>query len=74
MPHQTHRQAGGPSTGPAGEGGAPARRGRGRRPADEVHRDILAAAGTVLFGEGMAGLGELGRTTGKIVLAVTDRE
>ncbi|MFH8387695.1 TetR/AcrR family transcriptional regulator [Kitasatospora sp. NPDC018058] len=33
---------------------APVRRGRGRRPADEVRRDILAAAGTLLLDEGMA--------------------
>ncbi|MFD8086395.1 TetR/AcrR family transcriptional regulator [Kitasatospora sp. NPDC059722] len=51
----TNASTTGPSTGPAGEGGAPARRGRGRRPADEVRRDILAAAGAVLLGEGMAG-------------------
>ena len=31
------------------------RRGRGRRPADEVRREVLAAAGEVLFEEGMAG-------------------
>jgi AcrR family transcriptional regulator len=31
------------------------RRGRGRRPADEVRREVLAAAGEVLFDEGMAG-------------------
>lgn len=37
------------------EGGAPIRRGRGRRPADEVRRDILSAAGTLLFDEGMTG-------------------
>ncbi|MER5202424.1 TetR/AcrR family transcriptional regulator [Streptomyces sp. NPDC002825] len=36
------------------DGDAPVRRGRGRRPADEVRRDILAAAGTLLFDEGMA--------------------
>ena len=30
------------------------RRGRGRRPADEVRADILAAAGALLFDEGMA--------------------
>lgn len=33
---------------------APARRGRGRRPADDVRRDILSAAGTLLLSEGMA--------------------
>ncbi|WBP84587.1 TetR/AcrR family transcriptional regulator [Kitasatospora cathayae] len=33
---------------------APVRRGRGRRPADEVRRDILSAAGTLLLNEGMA--------------------
>ncbi|MEV6212938.1 TetR/AcrR family transcriptional regulator [Kitasatospora sp. NPDC051914] len=43
----------GTSTTPDGD--APVRRGRGRRPADEVRRDILAAAGTLLFDEGMAG-------------------
>ncbi|MGW3044429.1 TetR/AcrR family transcriptional regulator [Kitasatospora sp. NPDC001159] len=43
------------STSPTPEGGAPVRRGRGRRPADEVRRDILSAAGTLLFGEGMTG-------------------
>ncbi|HEY5835527.1 TetR/AcrR family transcriptional regulator [Streptomyces sp.] len=31
-----------------------ARRGRGRRPADEVRRDILQAAGNLLLTEGMA--------------------
>jgi AcrR family transcriptional regulator len=31
------------------------RRGRGRRPADQVRREVLAAAGVVLFGEGMSG-------------------
>jgi AcrR family transcriptional regulator len=31
------------------------RRGRGRRPADEVRREVLAAAGELLFDEGMAG-------------------
>ena len=41
-------------TGPAPEAVAPARRGRGRRPADDVRRDILSAAGTLLLGEGMA--------------------
>ena len=41
-------------TGPAPETVAPARRGRGRRPADDVRRDILSAAGTLLLGEGMA--------------------
>jgi AcrR family transcriptional regulator len=33
----------------------PVRRGRGRRPADEVRREVLAAAGEVLLSEGMAG-------------------
>jgi AcrR family transcriptional regulator len=33
----------------------PARRGRGRRRADEVRREVLAAAGELLFEEGMAG-------------------
>ncbi|WP_152626377.1 TetR/AcrR family transcriptional regulator [Streptacidiphilus carbonis] len=33
---------------------APVRRGRGRRPADEVRHDILSAAGTLLLSEGMA--------------------
>lgn len=32
----------------------PVRRGRGRRPAGEVRRDILAAAGALLLAEGMA--------------------
>ena len=32
----------------------PARRGRGRRPADEVRHDILTAAGALLLAEGMA--------------------
>lgn len=31
----------------------PARRGRGRRPADEVRAEVLAAAGELLLGEGM---------------------
>jgi AcrR family transcriptional regulator len=31
------------------------RRGRGRRPAGEVRREVLAAAGELLFEEGMAG-------------------
>jgi AcrR family transcriptional regulator len=31
------------------------RRGRGRRPAEEVRRDVLEAAGTLLFEDGMAG-------------------
>lgn len=43
------------STSSTPEGGAPVRRGRGRRPADEVRRDILSAAGTLLFDEGMTG-------------------
>jgi len=34
---------------------APARRGRGRRPAEQVRADILAAAGRLLLAEGMAG-------------------
>ncbi|MFF9815011.1 TetR/AcrR family transcriptional regulator C-terminal ligand-binding domain-containing protein [Streptomyces sp. NPDC014006] len=34
--------------------GAAVRRGRGRRPADEVRADALAAAGTLLLREGMA--------------------
>ncbi|MFF8596935.1 TetR-like C-terminal domain-containing protein [Streptomyces sp. NPDC015220] len=33
---------------------APARRGRGRRPADEVRADVLAAAGALLLRDGMA--------------------
>jgi AcrR family transcriptional regulator len=33
----------------------PVRRGRGRRPADEVRREVVAAAGEVLLSEGMAG-------------------
>jgi AcrR family transcriptional regulator len=33
----------------------PGRRGRGRRPAAEVRSDVLAAAGELLLGEGMAG-------------------
>ncbi|MDP9844691.1 TetR/AcrR family transcriptional regulator [Streptosporangium lutulentum] len=32
----------------------PARRGRGRRPADEVRREVLRAAGELLLAEGMA--------------------
>lgn len=32
-----------------------ARRGRGRRPADEVRQEVLAAASELLFTEGMAG-------------------
>ncbi|MEU6973765.1 TetR/AcrR family transcriptional regulator [Kitasatospora aureofaciens] len=43
------------SSSPAAEGASSVRRGRGRRPADDVRRDILAAAGTLLFTEGMAG-------------------
>ncbi|MER5434937.1 TetR/AcrR family transcriptional regulator [Streptomyces sp. NPDC002588] len=43
------------STSSTPEDGAPVRRGRGRRPADEVRRDILSAAGTLLFDEGMTG-------------------
>lgn len=31
------------------------RRGRGRRPAEDVRREVLDAAGTLLFEEGMAG-------------------
>ena len=42
-----------PDTTPAPETTAPARRGRGRRPADDVRRDILTAAGTLLLDEGM---------------------
>ena len=44
------------SNGPVPEAtaAAPARRGRGRRPSDDVRRDILSAAGTLLLGEGMA--------------------
>ncbi|GGS17763.1 TetR-like C-terminal domain-containing protein [Streptomyces griseoviridis] len=34
--------------------GAPVRRGRGRRPADEVRAEVLAAAGALLLREGMA--------------------
>lgn len=34
---------------------APTRRGRGRRPAQEVRREVLEAAGALLFEEGMAG-------------------
>jgi AcrR family transcriptional regulator len=37
------------------EPGLPARRGRGRRPAEQVRAEILAAAGTLLLSEGMAG-------------------
>lgn len=33
----------------------PARRGRGRRPADEVRAEVLAAAGELLLREGMGG-------------------
>lgn len=33
----------------------PVRRGRGRRPADEVRREVLRAAGELLLAEGMAG-------------------
>ncbi|WP_440102607.1 TetR/AcrR family transcriptional regulator C-terminal ligand-binding domain-containing protein [Streptosporangium sp. H16] len=33
----------------------PARRGRGRRPADQVRREVLRAAGELLLAEGMAG-------------------
>ncbi|MEK8104686.1 TetR/AcrR family transcriptional regulator [Micromonospora sp. M12] len=33
----------------------PPRRGRGRRPADQVRAEILTAAGTLLLAEGMAG-------------------
>ncbi|WP_225448096.1 TetR/AcrR family transcriptional regulator [Streptacidiphilus sp. P02-A3a] len=43
-----------PSPGSSPTPQPPARRGRGRRPADEVRADILAAAGTLLLGEGMA--------------------
>ncbi|GAA5193907.1 TetR/AcrR family transcriptional regulator [Rugosimonospora acidiphila] len=35
--------------------GTPIRRGRGRRPADEVRAEILTAAGELLLEEGMAG-------------------
>ncbi|MFF3639124.1 TetR/AcrR family transcriptional regulator [Streptomyces sp. NPDC002250] len=35
------------------EGEVPVRRGRGRRPTDEVRRDILSAAGALLLDEGM---------------------
>ncbi|HEX8929384.1 MAG TPA: TetR/AcrR family transcriptional regulator, partial [Actinomycetota bacterium] len=35
--------------------GPPTRRGRGRRPADQVRAEILAAAGNLLLSEGMAG-------------------
>ena len=42
-----------PDTTPVPETAAPARRGRGRRPADDVRRDILTAAGTLLLDEGM---------------------
>ncbi|MEU6801096.1 TetR/AcrR family transcriptional regulator [Streptomyces neyagawaensis] len=45
----------GKGTGTTPDGDAPVRRGRGRRPADEVRRDILSAAGTLLFDEGMTG-------------------
>ena len=31
------------------------RRGRGRRPADEVRGEVLAAAGELLLAEGMGG-------------------
>ncbi|OBJ50912.1 TetR/AcrR family transcriptional regulator [Mycobacterium sp. 1423905.2] len=34
---------------------APARRGRGRRPSEQVRREVLQAAGALLFEEGMAG-------------------
>jgi AcrR family transcriptional regulator len=34
--------------------GTPTRRGRGRRPADEVRAEVLAAAGTLLLRAGMA--------------------
>ncbi len=34
--------------------GTPARRGRGRRPADEVRAEVLAAAGALLLRDGMA--------------------
>ncbi|MFJ3770667.1 TetR/AcrR family transcriptional regulator C-terminal ligand-binding domain-containing protein [Streptomyces sp. NPDC090075] len=37
-----------------GTPGTPVRRGRGRRPADEVRADILTAAGALLLREGMA--------------------
>ncbi|MGV9776885.1 TetR/AcrR family transcriptional regulator C-terminal ligand-binding domain-containing protein [Streptosporangium sp. NPDC003464] len=37
------------------ESAQPVRRGRGRRPADEVRREILRAAGELLLAEGMAG-------------------
>ncbi|MFF7470010.1 TetR/AcrR family transcriptional regulator C-terminal ligand-binding domain-containing protein [Streptomyces sp. NPDC008092] len=37
-----------------GTEGPPARRGRGRRPADEVRADVLAAAGALLLRDGMA--------------------
>ncbi len=33
----------------------PPRRGRGRRPADQVRREVVVAAGELLLGEGMAG-------------------
>ena len=42
-----------PDTTPVPETAAPARRGRGRRPADDVRRDILTAAGSLLLDEGM---------------------
>lgn len=42
------------SSSPALDPLIPARRGRGRRPADDVRRDILSAAGKLLFSEGMA--------------------
>ncbi|MFJ8494588.1 TetR/AcrR family transcriptional regulator C-terminal ligand-binding domain-containing protein [Streptomyces sp. NPDC094038] len=37
-----------------GTEGTPVRRGRGRRPADEVRADVLAAAGALLLRDGMA--------------------
>ncbi|WP_240032741.1 TetR/AcrR family transcriptional regulator [Micromonospora globbae] len=37
------------------DAGPPPRRGRGRRPADQVRAEILAAAGKLLLAEGMAG-------------------
>jgi AcrR family transcriptional regulator len=43
-----------PSSDPAGLVDAP-RRGRGRRPSEQVRREVLAAAGRLLLAEGMAG-------------------
>ncbi|MBQ1048971.1 TetR/AcrR family transcriptional regulator [Micromonospora sp. C51] len=47
--------SGGAVSQPTSEAGEPRQRGRGRRPADQVRQEILAAAGNLLLEEGMAG-------------------